>query len=53
MIIAEKVPLQPNVERLAVSLNTTRDTLLSVLYKLDKAEVLELLTVELRVIRNW
>ena len=48
MIIAEKVPLQPNVERLAVSLNTTRDTLLSILYKLDRAQVLELLTVELK-----
>ncbi|MBR4801352.1 MAG: AAA family ATPase [Bacteroidales bacterium] len=48
MIIAEKVPLQPNVERLAVSLSTTRDTLLSIIYKLDRAEVLELLTVELK-----
>lgn len=48
MIIAEKVPLQPNVERLAVSLSTTRDTLLSITYKLDRAEVLELLTVELK-----
>lgn len=48
MIIAEKVPLQPNVERLAVSLSTTRDTLLNILYRLDKAEVLELLTVELK-----
>lgn len=48
MIIAEKVPMQPNVERLAASLNTTRDTLLSILYKLDKAEVLEMLTVELK-----
>lgn len=48
MIIAENVPLQPNVDRLAVSLGTTRDTLLKLLYKLDKAEVLELLTVELK-----
>ncbi|MBO4536194.1 MAG: AAA family ATPase [Bacteroidales bacterium] len=48
MIIAEKVPLQPNVERLAVSLSTTRDTLLSILYKLDRAQVLEQLTVELK-----
>ena len=48
MIIAENVPLQPNVERLAASLSTTRDTLLSILYKLDKAEVLELLTVDLK-----
>ena len=48
MIIAENVPLQPNVERLAVSLGTTRDTLLSLLYNLDKAEILSLLTVELK-----
>lgn len=48
MIIAEHVPLQPNVDRLATSLGTTRDTLLKLLYKLDKAEILELLTVELK-----
>lgn len=48
MIIAENVPLQPNVEKLATSLGTTRDTLLKLLYKLDKAEILELLTVELK-----
>lgn len=48
MIIAENVPLQPNVDRLAASLGTTRDTLLKLLYKLDKAEILELLTIELK-----
>ncbi|MBR3743985.1 MAG: AAA family ATPase [Bacteroidales bacterium] len=48
MIIAEKVPMQPNAERLAASLGTTRDTLLRILYKLDKAEILEMLTVELK-----
>ena len=48
MIIAENVPLQPNVDKLATSLGTTRDTLLKLLYKLDKAEILELLTVELK-----
>ena len=48
MIIAEKIPLQPNIERLAASLGTTRDTLLGILYGLDKAEILELLTVELK-----
>ncbi len=48
MIIAENVPLQPNVDRLAASLGTTRDTLLKLLYKLDNAEILELLTVELK-----
>lgn len=48
MIIAENVPLQPNVDKLATSLGSTRDTLLKLLYKLDKAEILELLTVELK-----
>ena len=48
MIIAENVPLRPNVDKLATSLGTTRDTLLKLLYKLDKAEILELLTVELK-----
>lgn len=48
MIIAENVPLQPNVDKLATYLGTTRDTLLKLLYKLDKAEILELLTVELK-----
>ncbi len=48
MIIAENVPLQPNVEKLASSMGTTRNTLLSLLYKLDEAEILELLTVELK-----
>ncbi len=48
MIIAEHVPLQPNVDRLATSLGTTRDTLLKLLYKLDKTAILELLTVELK-----
>ncbi|MGM9753268.1 MAG: AAA family ATPase [Candidatus Cryptobacteroides sp.] len=48
MIIAEHVPLQPNVDKLATSLGTTRDTLLKLLYKLDKAEILELLSVEFK-----
>lgn len=52
MIIAENVPLQPNVDRLAASLGTTRDTLLKLLYKLDKAEILELLTVELKIYKK-
>ena len=48
MIIAENVPLQPNVNRLSSSLGTTRDSLLKLLYNLDKAEILKLLTVELK-----
>lgn len=48
MIIAENVPLQPNTEKLASSMSTTRNTLLNLLYKLDEAEILELLTVELK-----
>ena len=48
MIIAENVPMQPNVTRLSSALGTTRDSLLKLLYNLDKAEILELLTVELK-----
>lgn len=48
MIIAEHVPLQPNVELLATSLATTRDTLLKLLYKLDKSDILNLLTAKLK-----
>lgn len=48
MIIAENVPLQPNIEKLAAAMATTRNTLLSLLYNLDKAEIIELLTVELK-----
>ena len=48
MIIAENVPLHPNVTRLSTSLGTTRDSLLKLLYNLDKAEILDLLTVELK-----
>lgn len=48
MIIAENVPLQPNVEKLSSAMGTTRNTLLQLLYKLDEAEILELLTVELK-----
>ena len=48
MIIAENVPLQPNMEKLATSMSTTRNTLLNLLYHLDEAEILELLTVELK-----
>ena len=48
MIIAENVPMKPNVTRLSTSLGATRDSLLKLLYNLDKAEILELLTVELK-----
>ncbi len=48
MIIAENVPLQPNTEKLASSMSTTRNTLLSLLYKLDEAEILNLITTELK-----
>lgn len=47
-IISENVPLQPNIDKLATSMGTTRDTLLKLLYKLDMAQILELLTVELK-----
>lgn len=48
MIISENVPLQPNVTRLSASLGSTRDSLLKLIYSLDKAEILELLTAELK-----
>lgn len=48
MIIAEHVPLQPKVDRLAASIGMTRDSLLKMLYRLDRAEILNLLTVELK-----
>lgn len=48
MIIAESLPFQPKIDRLANSLGTTRDTLLRLIYKLDEARILELLTVELK-----
>lgn len=48
MIIAESLPFIPNVNRLCEALHTTRDSCLKMLYALDRAGVLHLLTSELK-----
>lgn len=48
MIIAESLPFVPNVSKLCEALGTTRDSCLKILYALDKAGVLNLLTAELK-----
>lgn len=48
MIIAESVPFVPNVNRLCEALGTTRDSCLKMLYALDRAGVLCILTAELK-----
>ena len=44
MVIAENVPLEPNITKLAASLESTRDQTLKMLYWLDRAALLRLLT---------
>ncbi|MCD8285454.1 MAG: AAA family ATPase [Prevotellaceae bacterium] len=44
MVIAESVPLQPNINKLAGQLESTRDPTLKMLYLLDRAALLWLLT---------
>lgn len=44
MVIAEKVPLEPNINKLASQLESTRDQTLKMLYLLDRAGLLYLLT---------
>lgn len=44
MVIAENVPLEPNINRLATQLESTRDQILKMLYLLDRAGLLWLLT---------
>lgn len=48
MIIAESLPFVPNVNKLCEALATTRDSCLKILYALDRAGVLHLLTTELK-----
>lgn len=43
-IIAQSVPLVPNVSKLGQALETTRDSCLKMLYTLDKAQIISLLT---------
>ncbi|MCR5362801.1 MAG: AAA family ATPase [Bacteroidales bacterium] len=47
-IIAENVPMVPNVSRLCQALDTTRDSCLRMLYTLDRAQIVQLLNVELK-----
>lgn len=42
-IIAQSVPLMPNVSKLSQALATTRDGCLSILYALDRAQIISLL----------
>ena len=44
MVIAENVPLEPNINKLAAALESTRDQTLKMLYWLDRAALLNLLT---------
>lgn len=44
MVVAENVPLVPNINKLAASLESTRDQTLKMLYWLDRAALLWLLT---------
>ena len=44
MVVAENVPLEPNINKLAASLESTRDQTLKMLYWLDRAALLWLLT---------
>lgn len=46
MIIAKNVPLEPNIQTLVTELETTRDLCLKLLYALDRAGMLLLLTDE-------
>ncbi|AGB29700.1 putative ATPase (AAA+ superfamily) [Prevotella dentalis DSM 3688] len=43
-VIAQSVPLVPNVNKLGQALETTRDSCLKMLYTLDKAQIISLLT---------
>ena len=47
-IIAQNVPLVPNVNKLSNALSSTRDVCIKMLYTLDKAHILSLLTRELK-----
>lgn len=44
MVIAESVPLEPNINKLSAEMGTTRDQTLKMLYLLDRAALLGLLT---------
>lgn len=44
MVVADNVPLEPNINRLSASLESTRDYTLKMLYLLDRAALLNVLT---------
>lgn len=46
MILAERVPFTPNISQLCKELETTRDVGLKLLYALDRAALLKLLTTQ-------
>lgn len=48
MILAERVPFTPNISQLCKELETTRDAGLKILYALDRAGLLQLLTTEVK-----
>lgn len=48
MVVAENVPLVPNISKLSVQLDTTRDLCLKMLYTLDRAGLLLLFTREVK-----
>lgn len=44
MVVAENVPLEPNINKLSASMESSRDLTLKMLYWLDRAAILNLLT---------
>jgi predicted AAA+ superfamily ATPase len=52
MILAERVPFTPNISRLCKELETTRDLSLKLLYALDRAALLGVLTSEIKSYRQ-
>lgn len=48
MVIAGNVPLKPNISKLSLQLESTRDQTLKMLYLLDRADLLLLLTEQLK-----
>ena len=48
MVIAENVPFEPNINKLASQLESTRDQTLKMLYLLDRAALLQLLTDKIK-----
>ena len=48
MLIAQNLPLMPNINKLTVQLDTSRDLCLKMLYALDRAELIQLLTENIK-----